>query len=74
MVVTKFTVTVIMALAISYLANAAPINVTNGTSLCYCEASVPVDDDTENEAYGSLNDTLTTLHTFCDRPSLVGLF
>lgn len=73
----KFAITVVMALATSYLVDAVPINVTNNSNLCYCRAntsdSVSVG-NAENEAYKNLNDSLMALHTYCNRSNLVSLF
>ena len=68
----KIATTVTVVLAISYLANAAPLNVTN-SSTCYCQAPTQFGDDTEIRTYRIVNETLRTLYTYCHLSDLVRL-
>ena len=68
----KLITVVTVVLAITYLAGAAPLNLTN-SSTCYCQASRQFGDDIESRTYRIVNDSLRTLHTHCHLSELVSL-
>ena len=63
----KFMIVITLTFATSYLAAAAPFNVTN-SSLCFCRADKDVSD---GDTYQSLIASLNSLHSYCTVPTLV---
>ena len=57
----KFMIVITLTLATSYLAAAAPLNVTNG-SICFCRADK---DASDGDTYHQLIASLSTLHRYC---------
>lgn len=63
----EFMIVITLTLATSYLATAAPFNVTN-SSLCFCRADK---DASDGDTYQSLIASLNSLYSYCTFPNMV---